>query len=153
MDHWKFYNKEKVIGKGSFGLAYLVKSTVNNRHYVIKSIELPSNSSNEVHNANLISMCRSKPWTSICKDILSFSKKSFKTFMQCVVMHFNKCQLYSSDMQGCRNLKKIRSASAVEKCAPMVEICRVNLSGGWNTNRVNWSAKNWDILTYLHTLS
>jgi len=47
MDHWKFYNKEKVIGKGSFGLAYLVKSTVNNRHYVIKSIELPSNSSNE----------------------------------------------------------------------------------------------------------
>ena len=31
-------------------------------------------------------------------------------------MHFNKCQLYSSDMQGCRNLKKIRSASAVVKC-------------------------------------
>ena len=58
MDHWKFYNKEKVIGNGSFGLAYLVKSTVNNRHYVIKSIELPSNSSNEVHNVILVSTCR-----------------------------------------------------------------------------------------------
>ena len=70
MDHWKFYNKEKVIGKGSFGLAYLVKSTVNNRHYVIKSIELPSNSSNEVHNAILI--------LSVDQDVvLRFARISF----------------------------------------------------------------------------
>ena len=32
--------------------------------------------------------------------------------MQCVVMHINKYQLYSSEMQDARNVKKI-SASAV----------------------------------------
>ena len=34
----KLYEKQKVIGKGSYGKAYLVKSTVNHRNYVIKAI-------------------------------------------------------------------------------------------------------------------
>ena len=43
MDNMKYYEKQKLIGKGSFGSAYLVKSTINQKLYVTKTIELPSN--------------------------------------------------------------------------------------------------------------
>ena len=123
MDHWKFYNKEKVIGKGSFGLAYLVKSTVNNRHYVIKSIELPSNSSNEVHNAILI--------LSVDQDVvLRFARISFlfpRNLSKYLFNHLiNVSCICSSDMQECRNVKKGLPVPS----SPLVEIGLHNLSGG-----------------------
>ena len=45
MDNMKYYEKQKLIGKGSFGSAYLVKSAINQKLYVTKTIELPSNPS------------------------------------------------------------------------------------------------------------
>ena len=149
MDHWKFYNKEKVIGKGSFGLAYLVKSTVNNRHYVIKSIELPSNSSNEVHNAILI--------LSVDQDVvLRFARisflfprnlsKSLFNVLSCILI--NVSCICSSDMQECRNVKKGLPVPS----SPLVEIGLHNLSGGWN--RVKYVTDLPKIGAYIvHTLS
>ena len=139
MDHWKFYNKEKVIGKGSFGLAYLVKSTVNNRHYVIKSIELPSNSSNEVHNAILVLSVDQNVVLRFARLSFLFPRnlsKSLFNVLSCILI--NVSCICSSDMQECRNVKKGLPVPS--------EIGLHNLSGGWN--RVNWSAKNWS----LHTL-
>ena len=47
MDHLRYYEKQQLLGKGSFGEAYLVKSTLNHRFYVIKSLRMPSSNSSD----------------------------------------------------------------------------------------------------------
>lgn len=44
MDNLKHYERIKKIGKGTFGAAYLVKSHLNQRLYVVKSIPALSKS-------------------------------------------------------------------------------------------------------------
>ena len=55
MDHLsRYYEKQHLLGKGSFGEAYLVKARLNQRFYVIKSIRLSSNPANGVSNFEII---------------------------------------------------------------------------------------------------
>lgn len=58
----KFYSKEKIIGSGSFGNVWLVKSKANNNFFVLKELNLLTMNATETQHAltevTVLSRCR-----------------------------------------------------------------------------------------------
>ena len=58
----KFYSKEKVIGSGSFGNVWLVRSRTNNSYFVLKELNLSNMNAMETQHAltevTVLSRCR-----------------------------------------------------------------------------------------------